>query len=225
MPSATFRYACSWSGGKDSALALNRAWSALGAPALLLTMMIEDGSRSRSHGLRPELIDAQGQLLGCEVRRRATSWAAYEADFSAEARRMHDEGVTAIVFGDIDLDEHRAWCVRVCAAAGLQAIHPLWDESRETLMDEFLRAGLHARLVAVKDGLLPTSALGLDLADDTTRTLLRASGIDLSGENGEYHTLVTDMPRFSKPLATELGTTVCRDGYWFADILDRCPDP
>lgn len=219
MPSSTLRYACSWSGGKDSALALNRAWSALGEPAALLTMMIEDGNRSRSHGLRPELIDAQGRLLGCPVRRAATNWSDYEAVFSREAERLRDQGIGAIVFGDIDLQDHRDWCVRVCAAVGLQAIHPLWGEPREALMDEFLGCGMHARLVAVKDGLLPASALGMDLAEPATQQLLRDSGVDLSGENGEYHTLVTGMPRFVAPLACDLGLTVLRDGYWFADML------
>ena len=217
MPAATFRYAVSWSGGKDSALALNRAWKALGAPAALLTMMIEDGSRSRSHGLRPEVLDLQGAMMGAPVIRHSTSWGDYERQFTGQALRFAEQGVQAIVFGDIDLQDHRDWCVRVCASAGLEAIHPLWHEPRDALFSEFLQSGFAATLIAAKDGTLSKSALGMELQYRATRDAIIDSGSDLSGENGEYHTLVTAMPQFREPLTPTYGSPILRDGYWFID--------
>lgn len=219
MPAATFRYAVSWSGGKDSALAVNRAAKALGPPAALLTMMIEDGSRSRSHGLRPEVLDLQGAMMGAPVIRRSTSWDDYEGDFTSEIIRLRDQGVHAMVFGDIDLAEHREWCVRVCEAASIEAIHPLWGERRELLMNEFLRDGFSAAIVAVKDGVLPQSLLGMDLQFGSTREAIQANGADLSGENGEYHTLVTAMPMFKQALSPVFGNPVLKDGVWFVDVM------
>jgi diphthine-ammonia ligase len=217
MPAATFRYAVSWSGGKDSALALNRAWRAMGAPAALLTMMIEDGSRSRSHGLRPEVLDLQGALLSAPVIRHSTSWSDYEKQFSSEAIRLREQGVRAMVFGDIDLEDHRDWCVRVCTAVGLQAIHPLWQEPRISLINEFLQSGFAATLIAVKDGVLTQGALGMELQFRATRDLIVEAGADLCGENGEYHTLVTVMPQFREALTPTYGSPILRDGYWFID--------
>lgn len=221
MAAATFRYAMSWSGGKDSALALNRACKALGPPAALVTMMIEDGSRSRSHGLRPELLDLQGMLLGAPVHRRSTSWSDYEANFLAELNDLARNGVHAMVFGDIDTAEHRDWCVRVCAKAGMQAIHPLWSEARAVLFDEFLSGGFAATIIAVRENTLPPSMLGMDLRFHATRDALTASGVDLSGENGEYHTVVTAMPQFGGTMTPIYGVPELHDGYWTvdADIL------
>jgi uncharacterized protein (TIGR00290 family) len=217
MPASTLRYAVSWSGGKDSALALARAWRTLGPPAALLTMMIEDGSRSRSHGLRPELIDLQAALLGTRALRRSTSWADYERDFATELAKLRERGVTAIVFGDIDLQAHRDWCLKVCAATGLAAIHPLWHEARTDLFAELRALDIGATIVAIKDKALPLATLGMDLRYAATREAIEASGADLCGENGEYHTVVTSMPQFRAPIALTLGTPLLRDGYWFVD--------
>ncbi len=217
MASCTFRYAVSWSGGKDSALALNRAWKALGEPAELLTMMIEDGTRSRSHGLRPELLALQAAGMNVPITRRATSWKEYEQHFVEELKRLRAEGVGAVVFGDIDLEDHRAWCVRVCASAGLAAIHPLWGEARQSLIDEFVLGGFHATLVAVRDKVLPTTLLGMDLQYPETRTEIVNHGADLCGENGEYHTVVTASPQLRQPIALSIGAPELHDGVWFVD--------
>ena len=99
---------CSWSGGKDSAFALHLAVRAGAQPRLLLSMMVEGGERSRSHGLSRALLTAQAAALGLPIRFGAASWAGYEAEFSRllveEAGRAE---ATAGVFGDIDLQEHR----------------------------------------------------------------------------------------------------------------------
>lgn len=208
----------SWSGGKDSALAFWRTLRHHGRPAALLTMTIEDGSRSRSHGLRPDLLQAQADAVGLPMVLHATSWRDYEMHFVAALEMLRDShGATAVVFGDIDLKPHREWCRRVCARVGLDCLHPLWEEPREMLLDEFLVAGFETRLVAVQDGKLAPDLLGRAL-DAALLDEFRRAGIDLCGENGEYHTVVTNGPCFRASLRLVPGQRVLRDGYWFLDF-------
>lgn len=214
----TTPYAVSWSGGKDSALSLWRAWRSAGVPAALLTLFIEDGSRSRSHGLRPDILQAQADAMGVPLLTAATSWRDYEAVFKDQLRRLQDErAIAAMVFGDIDLDAHREWCQRVCREVGLACVHPLWLDPREALLHEFLAAGFVTRLVAVQDGKLDPGLLG-GVIDAAMLDQFRRAGIDLCGENGEYHSVVTDGPCFHAPLRLAAGERVLRDGYWFIDF-------
>jgi uncharacterized protein (TIGR00290 family) len=211
-------YAVSWSGGKDSTLALDRAWRHAGSPAALLSMMIDDGSRSRSHGLRPDVLQAQAAALGLPLYSGATSWRDYEANFIELLHRLRDEqGIAAMVFGDIDLEPHRQWCQRVCAAADLQCVHPLWLEPREALLAEFIGRGFQTRLVAVQASKLAPELLGRVL-DASLLEEFRGAGIDLCGENGEYHSVATGGPHFRAPLHLLAGERVLRDGYWFLDL-------
>lgn len=211
-------YAVSWSGGKDSALALWRRWREQGPPAALVTMLIEDGERSRSHGLRLDVLRAQAAALDVPLELRATSWRDYEANFVAVLNDLkHDRGVTAAVFGDIDLEPHREWCVRVCEKVELACLHPLWLAQREDLLAEFLDAGFRTRLVAVQDGKLDPALLGREI-DAALLDEFRRAGIDLCGENGEYHTVVTAGPCFRREVRLVPGERVLRDGYWFLDF-------
>lgn len=120
------QFFCSWSGGKDSCLSLYRAVKADGVPAALITMMTEGGERSRSHGLRLDVIRAQAEALSVSLVTRSASWGTYEDVFREAVREFAVQRITIGAFGDIDLDEHREWCVRVCAEAGAEAVHPLW---------------------------------------------------------------------------------------------------
>lgn len=154
------RLFCSWSGGKDSCLSLYKAIQAGGVPAALITMMTEGGERSRSHGLRMEVIRAQADALGIPLVTRSASWGTYEGVFKEAVREFVEQGITTGVFGDIDLDEHREWCVRVCREAGATAVHPLWKMERMDAVREFLDAGFQAHIVAMKDGLGGGAASG-----------------------------------------------------------------
>ncbi len=212
------RWLCSWSGGKDSALALHRARQQLGDEASLLTMFTEDGERSRSHGLAQVMLRAQAATLDLPLLTAAASWNDYTAVFLAMLRRFREQGGQAVVFGDIDLQDHRDWCLRVCAEAGLACEHPLWGEPREKLVHEVIGLGLDARIVAVRDGVLPPEMLGRRL-DGSLLIELSAAGVDLAGEQGEYHTVVVDGPGFRRPLEFASGEVSLRDGYWFLDIL------
>jgi diphthine-ammonia ligase len=190
---------CSWSGGKDSALALQLASDVGSRPGALLTMLDESGSRSRSHGLPPSVLEAQAAALGLPLVTCNTSWDDYTSVFVAELGRLAEQGFDECVFGDIDIDDHRLWCERACTRVGLAPRHPLWQRPRRELLDEFLDRGYRATIVVVRDGVLARSFLGRQL-DSQLVEELEAAGIDACGENGEYHTVVTDGPNFSQPI-------------------------
>ena len=186
-------------------------------PSVLLTMLTEEGRRSRSHGLTVDILKAQAISMGMRLVTRATSWDDYERNFLDEARKLRTEGISAGIFGDIDLAEHRDWVEDVCSRAGVDAELPLWNVSRDELLEEFVSEGFKAIMVSVKDGTLGKRWLGRTL-DRNMIAVFKSSGIDPSGEAGEYHTCVVDGPLFSRPVRFEQGDSTLRDGYWFLDL-------
>ncbi len=208
---------CSWSGGKDSCLALHRSIKAGMRPSVLLTMLTEEGRRSRSHGLTVDVLKAQAASMGMRLVTKATSWDDYERNFLDEARKLWADGVSAGIFGDIDLAEHRDWVENVCSRAGVDAELPLWNVGRDELLEELVSEEFKAIVVSVKDGTLGKRWLGRTL-DRNMIAVFKSSGIDPSGEAGEYHTCVVDGPLFSQPVRFEQGDSTLRDGYWFLDL-------
>ena len=211
------RAAVSWSGGKDSYLALNRARQQFDVAALI-TMFTEDGTRSRSHGLRPEVLQRQAELLQLELLPGRGSWQSYEAEFKRLLRELHDRQFSHVVFGDIFLDDHKHWVERVCTETALIAVEPLWEQPTSQLLLEFLNLGGEAHIVAIKAALLDESWLGRPLSAELLPQFEKL-GIDPCGEYGEYHTLVTASPLFTAPLTiTDIGHHL-HDGYWMLDIV------
>ncbi|UTH73903.1 diphthine--ammonia ligase [Chromobacterium sp. IIBBL 290-4] len=218
MSVSGLRALASWSGGKDSCLALWRAVQAGVQPAILLTMVDESGERSRSHGVRPEVLALQAAALGVPQRLARASWDAYREVFVAQLRQAAGEGVEAAVFGDIDLDSHREWEEQVCAEAGLRAVLPLWQERRERLAREFVDAGFAARIVMVNTALVDEKWLGRVFDHQLIEDML-AEGVDPCGEAGEFHTLVVDGPLFKQPLALRDGAVAKLGEYRALDLL------
>ena len=190
--------AISWSGGKDSCAAYHRARSDFDFVAAV-TMFNEDGTRSRSHGLRPEILRAQVERLGLQSITETCAWDTYDAAFDRALQAAAAMGVTHVVFGDILFDEHREWAERLSSGRGLTAIEPLWKESTTDLYRGFLQSGMRARIVTVRSSKLEESFLGRDLAENLLDEFL-ARGVDPCGERGEYHTVVTACEAFSTPL-------------------------
>jgi len=211
---------CSWSGGKDSALALHQALRQGAEPGLLVTMLTEGGERSRSHGLRRELLEAQAAALGVPIVFAATGWAGYEEALRAKLAEAARRGLRTGIFGDIDIERHREWVESVAASVGTDAWLPLWQRSREALMRELLDLGFRAVIVAVRDGVLPPSLLG-ERIDEEMLGRFAAAGVDLAGENGEFHTFVVDGPPFSHAVEVDVGEQSLRDGVWFVDLAPR----
>ena len=193
----------SWSGGKDSCLALWRARCAGLLIPLLICAMDESGAKSRSHGVPPELLEAQAASLGAALQLYDTSWGSYEEKFIALLRVAAAEGITQAIFGDIDLLAHREWEERVCTAAGLTANLPLWGEPRRALVDEFLGAGFKAVVVCVNRTFLSEDFCGREF--DAAFLADLPAGVDACGENGEFHTFVYAGPAFSRTVAFERG--------------------
>jgi len=214
---------CSWSGGKDSALALHQAAQAGAVPTLLISMMIESGERSRSHGLSREVLAAQAEAVGLPIEFGAASWSGYEAELLRMLEATMGRGGPELgVFGDIDMEDHRVWVERVCGLAGARARLPLWQRDRRQLMEEVLDIGFEAVIVAVRDGVLPAELLGVTIDADVVAEIERL-GADAAGENGEYHSLVVDGPLFERCLEIELGERSLRDGVWFRDAWVAAP--
>jgi diphthine-ammonia ligase len=210
------RAAVSWSGGKDSCTALARAAAHYDVVAAV-TMFDEERARSRSHGLRPELLSAQCERLGLRQVVAGCTWGSYNAAFSTALEELKGFGVTHVIFGDIMFDDHRRWAEDICAAAGMTAVEPIWGEPTSLMLQEFLAHGGEAMIVTVRAELLDHTWLGrtlsLELGDELARR-----GVDPCGERGEYHTLVIRTPLFNRPLEIRPAGHVLRSGCWALDV-------
>ena len=206
--------ACSWSGGKDSCYALMQAVHQGVVPKILLNMMNENGRISRSHGLTSSLLQQQAEAMELPIITIPTSWQDYEKKFTDVLRVLkttHDVG--AMVFGDIDLQAHRDWEEKVCRSAGLSAILPLWQRNRKGLLLEMLVQGMVAMIVSC-NMVMGEEFLGEILSHELIPEL-EARGIDVCGENGEFHTIVVNCPVFNKALILPSFTKVRHEDYWF----------
>jgi uncharacterized protein (TIGR00290 family) len=189
---------CSFSGGKDSCLALWRAQRDGYDMRTLLVMFDESGERSRSNAIPLSLIRLQAAALGMELITRNASWKNYEQAFVETLRQLHDSGHRAAIFGDIDLQAHRDWEERVCAAAGITAVLPLWQDDRRLLADEVLASGFRAVVTCTDARYLSDDFCGRTYDAGFIADL--PPGVDVCGENGEFHTFVYDGPCFRQPV-------------------------
>ena len=210
------RAAISWSGGKDCCTAMLRTHQGFDVVAML-TMFTEDGQRSRSHGLRPEVVEAHARRLGVTSLTRRCSWSTYTDEYCGMLGEAAAVGVTHVIFGDIMGDAHRAWDERVCAAHGLSPVLPLWGESARVLPRALIFYYRLAIIVTARSARLDQAWLGRRIDADAVREL-ETLGIDPCGEYGEYHTLVTDTPLFTAPLAVEFGSREMHSECWTLDV-------
>jgi uncharacterized protein (TIGR00290 family) len=208
--------AVSWSGGKDSCAALARVRSSLDVVAMV-TMFDEDAVRSRSHGLRPEVLQAQADRLGLRHVVGRCTWQTYDRAFSDALASLAADGITHVVFGDILFDEHRRWAERMCEPHGLTAVEPLFGSSTETLFDEWVASGAEAIIVTARAQFFDRTWLGRRLSRELLPDLKRL-GVDPCGERGEYHTVVINTPLFASPLTLSLGERVERSDCWALDV-------
>jgi len=212
----------SWSGGKDSCWAGYLASRSGLNVRYLVNMVNEDGSRSWIHALRPELVAIQSQAAGIPLIQGHSSMDTYEVDFRNTMLSLKQEGVTGGVFGDIDLEDNRERVSRQCREAGITPYFPLWGQSQETVLREFIAAGFEAIVVVAEADRLGKEWLGRKLDTGLLSELFRleeAHGVRLSGEAGEYHTFVVDGPLFERRIEVVESGSVFRKGYWFLDML------
>lgn len=200
------RYALMWSGGKDGALALRRARAA-GLDVHRLINFYDSGSRRvRFHGTRIEMLHAQAEAIGIELRAIATSWPEMEAALRGELTALRDDGFAGVVFGDIHLGDVRAWYEERVTACGLEHVEPLWHEVPEDLLADYVRSGGRAVVTCVDLDRLDRSWLGR-VIDERFVVEIGSTGVDACGENGEYHSFAFDGPIFTRPVEWHAGAT------------------
>lgn len=187
----------SWSGGKDSALAYYFAVQMFGKVDCIFTMFSENCDRTRGHGLKPEHIQMQAESLGVGLVFGCASWEKYEDVFSAVISSRFTNGLG--VFGDIDIQEHLDWVVRVCELNNVGVFEPLWGMDREEVLHKFIELGFKAKVIRVKRGY--EELLGREVDEDFIMAVKKLK-IDICGEHGEYHTFVYDGPIFKFPVPT-----------------------
>ena len=188
----------SWSGGKDSCLALWRAQQLGYKITHLLTALDETGVKTRSHGVSKSLILSQGKALGMHNEFISASWQNYEAEFIQKLVSLSNQNILYAIFGDIDLAAHREWEEKVSLAANLESVLPLWNENRLSLVQEFLSLGFKARVTCVDGRYLDESFVGREFDAQFIADL--PEQVDACGENGEFHTFVYDGPNFAFPV-------------------------
>jgi uncharacterized protein (TIGR00290 family) len=217
-----------WSCGKDSAAALHRLREDPGYDVVgLLTTLTEGYERVSMSGVRRELLHAQASALGLPLRE---VWIppqcvnpVYEARMSAAIDATKEDGVEAVAFGDLFLEDVRSYREQRMAPTGLACVFPLWGEDTAKL-SLWMTANLSATLVCVDPAQVPAELVGRDYTEDLLRDLPAAA--DPCGERGEFHTFVRNTPDFASPIEVTLGETVEREGFWFADLaLTQEPTP
>jgi uncharacterized protein (TIGR00290 family) len=184
----------------------------------MITMFAEDGARSRSHGLRPDVLTAHARRLGIRNLMGRSSWRSYTKEYIRLVGEASTMGITHIIFGDIMGDAHRAWDEGVCAVHGVTAVVPLWGESTRTVVEEFIATGSTAVIVTARAAYLDETWLRRSINLETIEEL-ESRGVDPCGEFGEYHTLVTGSPLFDSPLEVTFGVSELHSDCWALDVI------
>lgn len=216
--------ALSFSGGKDSMLALDRAIRRGWPVKYLLNMYDAASERVRFHGVHTALIQAQADALGIPLLSKPTLPDTFEQVFLQALDDLRGRGVDAIIFGNIHLADVRAWYEAHTTGHSLLHLEPLWGEPVEALAQEVIQRGYHAVLTSVELARAKESWLGQPLSE-TLIAEFSAAGIDICGERGEYHTFVSNGPLFRSPVHIRPGERVSVPGYALIDILLEQPVP
>ena len=212
----------SWSSGKDSAWALGalRADPEIEVAGLLTTVN-EAADRVSMHAVRRALLQAQAEAAGLPLWPVALPWPcsneAYERIMRDVCRNAVDRGIEAVAFGDLYLQDVRAYRERQLRGTGLEAVFPLWGRPTGDLAREMIRGGLKAILTCIDPRVMPRELAGREFDEELLRDL--PAGVDPCGENGEFHTCVFACSEFAQPLAVRRGEAVERDGFVFTDVL------
>ena len=207
------RAVCSWSGGKDAAMAL---YETLGTDIVieeLLTTVSESTGRSSMHGVRASIYRAQADAIGLPITiielPDSPSNDVYESIMNERMAAYHERGFDRVVFGDLHLEDVREYRESRLADVPIDGYWPIWGQPSATFIEDVLDAGFEAIVVAVTDEQFDRSVVGTRLDREFLRLLPDA--VDPAGENGSFHTLVVDGPIFDRPLSVERGDRVTKE--------------
>ncbi|MFN2475524.1 MAG: diphthine--ammonia ligase [Chthoniobacterales bacterium] len=215
------RLVMSWSGGKDSAVALQQLLRSDEYEVVaLMTSVAEEYRRVSHHGVREELLDAQAEAIGIRLEKvylpSGCSNAVYEQILAGALARLRANGVEAVGYGDLFLEDIRAYREATLARAGLRGVFPIWQRNTAELAEEVIRSGYRAYISCVEGAV--GQAFARRLYNHEFLAQLPES-VDPCGERGEFHSFVFDGPIFRHAVAVEVGEVVPRDGRFYADLL------
>lgn len=213
----------SWSGGKDSAWALHLLRQAgIFEVAALLTTINERFRRVAIHGFREDLLDAQARMTNLPLWKVDLPYPCsneqYESRMAAVCQRATSEGFSGIAFGDLFLEDIRAYRIARLAGTGLEPVFPLWGIPTDQLADQMITGGLRARLTCIDPRKLTPDFAGR--AWDRTLLADLPQLVDPCGENGEFHTFAYAGPMFTHDIPVVAGERVEREGFVYAEMLD-----
>ena len=212
----------SWSGGKDSALALYEIHQANShSVAALLTTITEDYDRISMHGVRRALLEQQAEALGLPLKKilipKDSTNAIYEARMRALLEEGLREGVNTVAFGDIFLEDLKLYREKNLAQLGMKGLFPIWKRDSTELAHTFINLGFKAVVVCVDTAILAPTFAGRPYDQNLLRDL--PPNVDPCGENGEFHSFAFDGPIFKHKINHTVGEVVRRDHYCFCDLV------
>ena len=228
MAEARPRVILSWSSGKDGAWALHvlRRRGEVEVVGLLTTFN-EAFDRVAMHAVRRELVEAQAAAVGLPLHAVRLPYPCtnedYEARMGAAIAEIRDSGVTRMAFGDLFLEDVRAYRVRLLDGTGVEPLFPLWGTPEDTpaMARQMVAGGLGAVLTCVDPAQLGRDFLGREFDEGFLADL--PAGVDPCGERGEFHTFCHRCPEFTSEIPVTVGEIVHRQGFWFADLQAGIP--
>lgn len=212
----------SWSSGKDSAFALHEVRNrGLADVVALLTTVNETHERVAMHGVRERLLDLQAEAAGLPLIKVKLPWPCpnetYEERMEEATVRIKADGITHTIFGDLFLEDVRAYREKRLDAAGMAGLFPLWGRDTAVLAREMIASGMEPHIACLDPKHLPEHFAGRRFDESFLAEL--PDTVDPCGENGEFHTVVTAGPMFRRPIAVELGEAVARSGFIYRDVI------
>ena len=211
------KFVMSYSGGKDSTLALDKMITAGHEALLLLVVVNKETQRSFFHGADLDFLKKISLALDIPLQICPSDGDDYHLRFEDGLLKAKELGAEACVFGDIDIQSNREWGESRCAGCGIDAIYPLWHRDRAENAKEVIKKGYKCIIKTVDTRKLPRELLGKTL-NDKTLAIMEEQGVDICGENGEYHTVTVGGPIFLHEVKYYLGDVLDFGHYSVMDI-------
>lgn len=212
------KFVASFSGGKDSVLALHKAILEGHEPIALITTFNEEKDGTWFHNLSLDLLNNMSASLNIPLEVIKTNGENYEKDFEKTLKKYKEKSVEMCVFGDIDILDHYNWCNNRCLNVGMKSFFPLWNEDRKELVLKFINLGYKTIITVINTDMMNEKYLGEILTLELMKKL-ESENIDVCGENGEYHTFVIGGPLFKQNMNFKKGEVHKEKNKVFLPIL------